>query len=64
MHVRVDEGRHDPLARGVDDLGAFGLGRITRVKHVTGVGDWNRRYLVAKQDWGHQIDSGDLESES
>ncbi|MBB85362.1 MAG: GTP cyclohydrolase [Deltaproteobacteria bacterium] len=47
----------------IEDLGAFGLDQITRVKHVTGVGDWNRRYLSAKQDWGHQIDAEDLKAE-
>ena len=44
----------------VDDLTALGLGEITRVKHVVGVSDWNRRYLSAKRDWGHSISDGDL----
>ncbi len=44
----------------VDDLTAFGLDHITRVKHVTGVTDSNRRYLTAKQDWGHELDEKDL----
>jgi len=44
----------------VDDLTAAGLGDITRVKHVTGVTDSNRRYLTAKQDWGHELDADDL----
>jgi len=44
----------------VDDLAALGLGDITRVKHVTGVTDNNRRYLTAKQDWGHKLDAEDL----
>lgn len=43
-----------------DDLRAHGLGRITVEKHVTGVGEHNRRYLAAKRDWGHAIEDGDL----
>jgi GTP cyclohydrolase II len=44
----------------VEDLSRFGLTKITRVKHVTGVGDWNRRYLEAKKDWGHSIERDDI----
>ena len=44
----------------IDDLRAHGLGRITVEKHVTGVGEHNRRYLAAKRDWGHAIEDGDL----
>ena len=44
----------------VDDLTRFGLADITRVKHVTGVSDNNRRYLSAKQDWGHELDPEDI----
>ena len=44
----------------VDDLASFGLDKITRVKHVAGVGDWNRRYLKAKLDWGHQLEGRDI----
>ncbi|NCF72430.1 MAG: GTP cyclohydrolase II RibA [Gammaproteobacteria bacterium] len=47
----------------VDDLTACGLGDITRVKHVTGVTDSNRRYLTAKKGWGHKLDNEDLDSE-
>jgi len=47
----------------VEDLTEFGLGNITRVKHVTGVSDSNRRYLSAKQDWGHELDAEDLKSD-
>lgn len=43
-----------------DDLRAHGLDRITVEKHVTGVGEHNRRYLAAKRDWGHAIEDGDL----
>lgn len=45
----------------VQDLSDFGLGGITRVKHVTGVSDNNRRYLAAKRGWGHELDAEDLE---
>ena len=44
----------------VEDLTSFGITDITRVKHVIGVTDSNRRYLEAKQDWGHKIDLEDL----
>ena len=44
----------------VDDLAALGLDKVTRVKHVAGIGEWNRRYLEAKRDWGHQIESSDI----
>lgn len=44
----------------VNDLTAFGLSDITRVKHVTGVTDDNRRYLTAKKGWGHDLDPEDL----
>jgi GTP cyclohydrolase II len=44
----------------VEDLTTFGLHDITRVKHVTGVSDSNRRYLTAKQEWGHELDPEDL----
>lgn len=44
----------------VNDLEQMGLEGITRVKHVTGVGDSNRRYLSAKQDWGHELTPEDI----
>ena len=44
----------------VDDLNEFGVDGITRVKHVTGVTDNNRRYLSAKQDWGHKLSEDDI----
>jgi GTP cyclohydrolase II len=44
----------------VSDLEQMGLQGITRVKHVTGVGDNNRRYLTAKQDWGHELTPEDI----
>lgn len=47
----------------VDDLTRFGLHGITRVKHVSGVGDNNRRYLNAKLGWGHKLSEEDLESD-
>ena len=45
----------------VNDLGEFGITGITRVKHVTGVTDSNKRYLTAKQDWGHELTAEDLD---
>ena len=44
----------------VDDLRSHGLRHVTVEKHVTGVGEHNRRYLAAKRDWGHSIEDGDL----
>jgi GTP cyclohydrolase II len=44
----------------VNDLAELGLTDITPVKHVCGVTDSNRRYLKAKQSWGHKLDSDDL----
>ena len=44
----------------VNDLKALGVGDVTRVKHVAGVTDSNRRYLEAKQLWGHDLDKDDL----
>ena len=53
----------ETLTKKVEDLTSFGLGDITRVKHVTGVTDDNRRYLTAKLDWGHELDPEDLGAE-
>jgi len=47
----------------VNDLEQMGLQGITRVKHVTGVSDINRRYLAAKQDWGHELTPEDIGSD-
>ena len=44
----------------IDDLTTLGLTGITPVKHVCGVTDSNRRYLEAKQSWGHKLDADDL----
>jgi GTP cyclohydrolase II len=46
------------------DLAGHGLSKISAVKHVSGVGEWNRRYLSAKRDWGHKISSEDLDDPS
>ena len=46
----------------IDDLAAAGLEKVTRVKHVTGVGNANRDYLKAKRSWGHKLDADDLEA--
>ena len=45
----------------VDDLQHFGVSDITRIKHVTGVTESNRRYLTAKQGWGHDLEPEDIE---
>ncbi|MBT7333694.1 MAG: GTP cyclohydrolase II [Gammaproteobacteria bacterium] len=45
----------------IDDLKSFGLDGITQEKHVTGVSQWNRRYLHAKQNWGHRLEDSDIE---
>ena len=46
----------------VNDLAAFGIDNITRVKHVTGVTERNRRYLSAKQEWGHELSEDDIKT--
>ncbi|MEJ2273648.1 MAG: GTP cyclohydrolase II [Woeseiaceae bacterium] len=45
------------------DLGDHGVTGITRVKHISGVSQANRRYLSAKQHWGHEIESEDIETD-
>jgi len=45
----------------VEDLQGFGLQHITQQKHVIGVSEWNKRYLHAKQDWGHKLDDADID---
>ncbi|MEE4298736.1 MAG: GTP cyclohydrolase II [Pseudomonadales bacterium] len=44
----------------LEDLAASGLTDVTRVKHLVGVGNYNRDYLSAKRLWGHRIDDLDL----
>lgn len=44
----------------VEDLTTAGLVGITPVKHVFGVTAANRRYLAAKQDWGHRLSKDDI----
>lgn len=44
----------------IQDLRALGLTQLTSERHVVGVGDWNRRYLAAKRDWGHELTDTDL----
>ena len=44
----------------VTELSEMGLTHIERVKHVSGVGDFNRRYLSAKKGWGHLLEDDDL----
>jgi GTP cyclohydrolase II len=45
----------------VEDLAAMGVTNVTRVKHVCGVGEANRRYLAAKRDWGHDLADDDID---
>jgi GTP cyclohydrolase II len=47
----------------VDDLTRLGITDITRVKHVSGVTDSNRRYLSAKQEWGHELSKDDINTD-
>lgn len=39
----------------ISDLRAHGLSEFETVRHLTGVSEWNTRYLAAKRDWGHDI---------
>ena len=45
----------------IDDLAEFGLTKVSPTKHVIGVNPWNRRYLAAKRDWGHELSEQDLD---
>lgn len=45
----------------IEDLENAGLDHMTVEKHVTGVTQYNRRYLSAKKSWGHKIEQGDIE---
>jgi GTP cyclohydrolase II len=45
----------------IHDLNALGVTNVTRVKHVSGVGQANKRYLAAKRDWGHRLDDTDID---
>tara|TARA_R110002096_G_scaffold22675_13_gene72719 strand:- start:1783 stop:2607 length:825 start_codon:yes stop_codon:yes gene_type:complete len=47
----------------IADLAALGLTDVTPVKHVIGVNPWNRRYLTAKRDWGHELSEADIEKD-
>jgi GTP cyclohydrolase II len=44
----------------VHDLGIHGLTEVVVERHVTGISDYNRRYLAAKRDWGHRLEDFDL----
>ena len=46
----------------IKDLNEFGLNDIRQEKHVCGVNAWNRRYLHAKKEWGHRLDTEDIDS--
>lgn len=45
----------------IGDLTAAGIADITAVKHVFGVTESNKRYLLAKRDWGHELADDDIE---
>ena len=44
----------------IEDLSSSGLTHMTTEKHVAGVSKWNKRYLNAKQNWGHKIGDADI----
>ncbi|WP_423908077.1 GTP cyclohydrolase II [Candidatus Spongiihabitans sp.] len=44
----------------IDDLSSAGLTQMTTQGHVAGVSKWNKRYLSAKQSWGHKISDSDI----
>lgn len=44
----------------VDDLKRAGLTKLTPRKLIVGVNEWNRRYLFAKREWGHDLEPEDL----
>ena len=45
----------------IADLQRLGIKDVVAEKHVMGVGEWNRRYLSAKKDWGHKLDIEDIQ---
>ena len=47
----------------IGDLRKAGLTCLNIEKHVTGITNWNRSYLHAKQQWGHHIENTDLQGE-
>lgn len=44
----------------IRDLNTHGLSEVVAERHVVGISDFNRRYLAAKRDWGHQFEDVDL----
>ena len=44
----------------IEDLSSSGLTQLSTEKHVAGVSQWNKRYLSAKQNWGHNIVDADI----
>lgn len=44
----------------IEDLSSSGLTQLSIEKHVAGVSQWNKRYLSAKQTWGHNIVDTDI----
>lgn len=44
------------------DLADRGLSHFTVEKHVAGVNRYNRRYLHAKQEWGHRLADDDIDT--
>ena len=44
----------------IEDLSGSGLTELKTEKHVAGVSKWNKRYLNAKQNWGHKIGDADI----
>ncbi len=46
--------------RKIADLTTSGLTQMTTEKHIAGVSKWNKRYLSAKQNWGHTIGDSDI----
>ncbi len=44
----------------IEDLSISGLTHLATEKHVAGVSKWNKRYLNAKQKWGHKIVDSDI----
>ncbi len=45
----------------IEYLSQAGLTEFTTEKHISGVSEWNKRYLFAKQAWGHKIDVTDID---
>lgn len=48
----------------IEDLTRAGLTDLQIEKHVTGISKWNKRYIMAKRNWGHRIIETDIDDDA